>query len=85
MRRSNQPLLPPYWEIIRFDVASFLTPHAGRGASIYRDLLQPGLGEDLRHALRAIAAGLVRQLQGAVRAQRRRSWPRPGASSHTCC
>ena len=78
MRRSNQPWLPPYWEIIRFDAAHFLTAHAGRGAQIYRDILQPGLGEDLRHGLRAIAAGVVRQLQGAVRAQRRRSRPRPG-------
>ena len=30
MRRSNQPWLPPYWEIIRFDAAHFLTAHAGR-------------------------------------------------------
>ena len=78
MRRSSQPWLPPYWEIIRFDAAHFLTTHASRGAQIYRDFLQPGLGEDLRHGLRAIAAGVVRQLQGAVRAQRRRSRPRPG-------
>ena len=78
MRRSGQAWLPPYWEIIRFDAATFLTAHAGRGAQIYRDFLQPGLAEDLRHGFRAIAAGVVRQLQGAVRAQRRRSWPRPG-------
>lgn len=78
MRRSSQPWLLPYWEIIRFDGEYFLTAHAARGAQIYRDLFQPGLGEDLWHGLRAIAAGVIRQLQGAVRAQRRRSRPQPG-------
>jgi hypothetical protein len=77
MRRSGEPWLPPYWVIIRFDAAHFLTAHAGRGAQIYRDLLQPGLGDDLRHGVRAIAAGVVRQVQGVVLALQRRSQP-PG-------
>jgi hypothetical protein len=84
MRRSSQPWLAPYWEIIRFDAAQFLTAHAGRGAQIYRDLLQPGLGEDLRHGLRAIAARVVRQLQapcGRSVAARRR----PRACGPICC
>jgi hypothetical protein len=78
MRRIEGPWLPPYWEIIRFDAAHFVTAHAGRGAQIYRDLLQPGLREDLQHGMRAIAAGVVRQLQGAVRSQRRAWRPPPG-------
>jgi hypothetical protein len=77
MRRSDQPWPPPYWEIIRFDAAYFTTPHASRGAQIYRGLHAPGLGEDLWHTLRSIAAGVVRQLQGAVRASHRRVRPLP--------
>jgi hypothetical protein len=78
MSRSDQPWLPAYWEIIRFDAAHFTTPHANRDAQIYRGVLEPGLAEDLRQGLRSIAAGVVRQLQGAVRARRRRARPLPG-------
>jgi hypothetical protein len=78
VRQSNPPWAPPYWEIIRFDAANFLATHASPQAEIYHDLVQPGLGDDLRHGLRSIAAGVVRQLQGAVRALRRRERPHPG-------
>jgi hypothetical protein len=76
VRQADQPWAPPYWEIIRFDAANFLATHASRQAEIYHDRRQPGLGEDLRFGLRSIAAGVVRQLQGAVRAMGRSEPPR---------
>ena len=65
----------PTGRSFRFDVAHFTTLHANRGAQIYRGLLAAWPGRGPADGLRSIAAGVVRQLQGAVRARRRRARP----------